>query len=255
MSVKKKLVVALGSKPGAEIPPGDAVYCANAAIGYYAEAVSRFPSVVSVASPELIHPKERAEGVPNRETHVRQWEMTVASRPDKMILTRTGSFEFLQEVLDEAGFRSPVEAVSAYERRMLVGSISGCYDPIVTSDFFRLPFRMKMRYAGSLTTTFLKRLLDRQTDCGSVFRPSTGILALVFAIADHGPDADYVICGVGVQKRHDYFGTSNASQRPLPQHVFADVKVLRKLARRYRLFTTEPELASFVPLYQSRPER
>jgi hypothetical protein len=36
MSVKNKLVVALGSRPGTDIPPGDAVCCANAAIGYYA---------------------------------------------------------------------------------------------------------------------------------------------------------------------------------------------------------------------------
>jgi hypothetical protein len=255
MSVKKKLVIALGSKPGADIPHGDAVYCANAAIGYYADAVSRFPSVVSVLSPDLIHPKERGEGVPNRETNVRQWEMIVASRPDKMILTRAGSFEMLKKVLDEAGFLSPVEAFSAHERRAIVGRISGCYDPIVTSDFFRLPYRMKIRYVGSLTTTFLKRLLDRRTDCGSVFRPSTGILALVLAIAEHGRDADYVICGVGVRKRHDYLDVSNSSQRPLPQHVFADVKVLRKLVQRYNLFTTETELAPFVPLYQPRTER
>ena len=249
MSVKKKLVVVLGSKPGANIPLGDAVYCANAAIGYYADVVSRFPFVVSVLSPDSIHPKERRDGAPNREMNVRQWEMVIASKPAKMILTRSGHFEFLQKVLDEAGFRSPVEAVSAYDRRMLVGRLSGCYDPIITSDFFRLSMHRKIRYSGSLTSTFLKRLLDRRKDCGSVFRPSTGILALVFAIAEHGRDADYVICGIGVQKRDEYLDGKHIHGRDLPQHVFADVKVLRKLARRYRLFTTEPELEHLLPRY------
>jgi hypothetical protein len=114
MSLKKKLIVILGSKPGADIPLGDAVYCANAAIGYYADMVSRFPRVVSVLSPDSIHPKERRTGAVNRDMNVRQWEMIITSRPDRMILTRAGHFEFLKEVLDEAGFRSPVESVSAF---------------------------------------------------------------------------------------------------------------------------------------------
>ena len=249
MSVKKKLVVVLGSKPGADIPQGDAVYCANGAIGYYAEAVNRFPRVASVMNPDLIHPKERKPNSPNREFYERQFQVVTASRPDKMILTRATSFDMLKGVLDEAGFRSPVEAVLAHERRALVGKISGCYDPIVTSDFFRLSYELKIRYAGSLTSTFLKRLLNRRKDCGAAFRPSTGILALVFAIAEYGREADYVVCGIGVRKREEYLDSSNPRQRDLPQHVFADVKVLRKLARRYRLFTTEPELEHLLPRY------
>jgi hypothetical protein len=250
MSVKKKLVVVLGSKPGADIPLGDAVYCANGAIGYYAETVSRFPSVVSVMNPDVIHPKGFREGAPDRELNQRQFQMVIASRPDKMILTRTGHFEFLKETLAGAGFTSPVEAVSAQERRALVGKFSGCYDPIVTSDFFRLPLDKKIRYAGSLASTFLKRMLNKRKACGSAFRPSTGILALVLAIAEHGRDADYVICGIGVRKRDEYLNGKQLKGRDLPQHVFADVKVLRKLARRYNLFTTEPELEHLVPRYR-----
>jgi len=113
MSLTKKLVVVLGSKPNADIPLGDAVYCANAAIGYYAEMVSRFPRVVSVMSPDVIHPKEFREGVPDRALNQRQFQMVLASRPEKMILTRTGHFEFLKETLAGAGFKSPMEAVSA----------------------------------------------------------------------------------------------------------------------------------------------
>jgi len=140
MSQKKKLVVVLGSKPGAVIPAGDVLYCANAAIGYYADAVSRFSCVISVLNPDVIHPKDREEGVPDRELNVRQFEMVIASRPDRMILTRTTSFELLKDLLGKSGFCSPVTGMSAYERRMLVARISGCYDPIVTSDFFGLPY-------------------------------------------------------------------------------------------------------------------
>lgn len=250
MSVNKQLVVVLGSKPGAVIPSGDAIYCANAAIGYYGDRVCRFPFVVSILSPDAIHPKERRAGAPNREMNERQWEMIISSRIDRMILTRTGHFDFLKEVLDKAGFSSPVDSVSAFERRKLVGRISGCYDPIVTSDFFRLPLDKKIRYGGSLTSTFLKRMLDKRKDCGSVFRPSTGILALVFAIADHGQDAEYVICGIGARKRDEYLDGKHIHERDLPQHVFADIKVLGSLARRYRISTTESELMQFIPQYK-----
>jgi hypothetical protein len=249
MSVKKKLVVALGSKPGAVIPQGDAVYCANGAIGYYADQVYRFPKVVSLVNPDMIHPKERREGRPDKELNELKYRSIITSRPGRMILTRNGQLGLLKQVLDEAGFKYPVEAMSAYERRMLVGRVSGCYDPMVTSDFFHLPNDLKIRYAGSLTSTFLKRLFDKRKDCGSVFRPSTGILALVLAIDEHGRDADYVLCGIGVKKREEYLDGSETHERDLPQHVFADIKVLRKLARRYRLFTTEPELEHLLPRY------
>ena len=250
MSVKKKLVVVLGSKPGANIPQGDAVYCANAAIGYYAETVSRFPQVISVLNPDMIHPRERMEGVPNQALKEREWNMFIASRPSKVVLTRTSYFELAKKNLGEAGFRSPLSCLSVFERRKLVGKISGCHDPIVTSDFFHLSLDQKIHYAGSLTSTFLKRLLDRRKDCSAVFRPSTGILALVLAISEHGRDADYVICGIGVKKRDEYLAGKHIHGRDLPQHVFADIKVLRKLARRYRLFTTEPELEHLVPRYR-----
>jgi len=208
-----------------------------------------FLCVISVLNPDVIHPKDRKEGVPDRELNVRQFEMIIASRPDRMILTRTTSIELLKDVLGKAGFSSPVTGISAYERRMLVARISGCYDPIVTSDFFGLPYKAKIRYAGSLMSTFLKRLLNNRQDCGAAFRPSTGILSLVLAIDEYGQDADYVLCGIGFNKRSEYFDGSNTRKRILPSHVFAEVKILRNLARRYKLSTTEPELMPFIPHY------
>lgn len=251
MSARKKRVVIVGSKPGAEIPSGDVIYCANAAIGYYADSVRRFSNVVSVLNPDLIHPKEFRDGVPNRELNERQRDMIFASRPDRLILTRTSSLALIREVLDAAGYSAPVTGISVYDRRLLVGRISGCYDPIVTTDFFHLPNDLKIRYAGSLASTLLKRLLDRRKDCGSAFRPSTGILSLVLAINEHGHNAEYVICGVGVNKRVEYLDGNNERQRALPAHVLADLKVLRRLARHYAISTTEPEMLHLLPLFNT----
>jgi len=248
MGATKKKVVILGAKPGAVIPEGDSIWCANSALVSYAEQVNRFPEVVSVLNPDLIHPKDRREGAPDREMNEQIYRRVLASHPDRMILTRASSLDLLKAELDTAGFSAPVNGVSIYERRMLVGKISGCYDPIVTADFFSLPYKTKIRYAGSLASTFLKRLLDRKKDCGSAFRPSTGVLALVMAIDEYGPDAEYIIAGVGAKKRLEYLTGTKTKGRLLQPHVYADIKVLRKLARRYSLFTTEPELTSLIPM-------
>lgn len=247
MCSTKTRVVILGSKPDADIPDGDILYCANGSIGFYADQVRRFPKVISVLNPDLLHPKGRQEGVLDREANEQQYRMILESRPDRMILTRTSSLDMAKRELSKGGFSAPVSALSIYERRMLVGQISGCYDPIVTSDFFALPSKMKIRYAGSLASTFLKRLLDRKKDCGSAFRPSTGILALVLAIDENGEDAEYIICGIGLRKRAEYLNGTTFRKRALPAHLFADVKVLSQLVRRYSLFTTEPELTSLIP--------
>jgi len=248
MSSKKTRVVILGAKPNADIPEGDAVWCANSAIVFYSDQIHHFQEVVSVQNPDMLHPKNRREGESDREMNEQLYRKLLVSRSNRMILTRTSSLELVKRELDAAGFSAPVSGISIYERRMLVGRISGCYDPIVTSDFFRLPYKVKVRYAGSLGSTFLKRLFDWKKDCGSAFRPSTGVLALVMAIAEYGTGAEYVICGIGVSKRLEYVSGTKTKGRMLQPHVYADVKVLRQLRRRYSLFTTEPELASIIPL-------
>lgn len=237
----------IGSKPDARIPDGDVIYCANSAIGYYAENVGRFQKVISVLNPDIIHPKKRAAGSETREFYERQWSTVVNSHPHKMVLLRTTSLAMLTDSLRDAGFEAPVYGLSRVERRMLVGKISGCYDPIITKDFFRLPTKIKTRYIGSLTTTFLKRLIDRSKDCGAYFRPSTGVISLVFAIDEHGENAEYVIAGIGMKNRELYHDGKNPKHGYLPHHVFADKKILSRLTEQYRIFTTEPELMRIIP--------
>lgn len=117
-----------------------------------------------------------------------------------------------------------------------------------------MPLDKKIRYAGSLTSTILKRKFDNRKDCGSVFRSSTGILALVFIIADYGHDAEYVICGIGILHRDEYPDGGHIHRRELLQHVFADIEVLRSLARRYHFSTTESELVQFIPRHTERED-
>ncbi len=232
-----KRIVIIGSKPNADIPDGDVIYCANGAIGYYAESVRRFGKVISILNPDHIHPKKRNDG---------QWLAFTRSRPEKVILLRNNNLLMLTEALRETGFEAPVLGLSRAERRMLVSKISGCYDPIVTKEFFHLPLDKKNRYIGSLCTTFLKRIIDKRTDCGAYFRPSTGVISLIFAIDEYGNDAEYIVAGIGIKNRAQYHDGNNPAQNDIPHHVYADKHILRRLAERYRLYTTEQELMPFI---------
>lgn len=241
-----KRIVIIGSKPNANIPDGDVIYCANGAIGYYAESVKRFGKVISVLNPDLIHPKKRIHESSTKEFYERQWLAIVRSQPDKVILLRNRSLLMLTGALREAGFEAPVLGLSRVERRMLVGKISGCYDPVITKDVFQLPVDKQIRYSGSLCTTFLKRIIDRKKDCGAYFRPSTGVISLIFAIDEYGNDAEYIIAGIGIKNRAQYQDGNNPAQNDIPHHVYADKHILRRLAERYRLYTTEQELMPFI---------
>ncbi|KUL32784.1 hypothetical protein [Chlorobium limicola] len=247
-----KRIVIIGSKPNANIPDGDVIYCANGAIGYYAENVKRFGKVISILNPDLIHPKKRKNGSSTKEFYERQWLAIVHSRPDKVILLRNNGLLMLTEALRDAGFEAPVLGLSRVERRMLVGRISGSYDPIITKEFFLLPVGKKIRYIGSLCSTYLKRIIDKKKDCGAYFRPSTGVISLIFAIDEYGNDAEYVVAGIGIKNRAQYHDGNNPAQNDLPHHVFADKQVLRRLAGRYRLYTTEQELMPYIPPWNHR---
>jgi len=149
-----KRIIIIGSKPRAIIPEGDVIYCANGAIGYYEQSVRRFESVVCILNPDLIHPKKRKEGSPTKDFYDRQYSAIAGSRPDKLILLRNTSQALLTEELRYSRFTAPIHSLSTFERRILVGKISGLYDPIVTGDFFQLQTSLQIRYTGSLISTF-----------------------------------------------------------------------------------------------------
>jgi hypothetical protein len=75
----------------------------------------------------------------------------------------------------------------------------------------------------------------------------------------HGTDAEYVVAGIGVEERWAQqangtvlVGKTATRHGGLTPHVHADVAVLRALACRYAIHSTEPELAHLVPWLDER---
>ena len=84
-----------------------------------------------------------------------------------------------------------------------------------------------------------------------IFRSPTGLMTLCFAIRDHGPDANYVVAGIGLKNRDDYVQPGDQqvelTRRDQPSHANADRQILAALASDFRIATTEPELDALLP--------
>ena len=261
-----KRIVILGSKPDARFVSADEVWCANAAIGFYGDDVRRYPIAVNVASAIVLR-KNLLDATSHGGIYAKKWEAVVAARPSRLVLLAApadpGCAVAVQEALRTGGYAAPIEVCTVRRRIRLVSDVAGIRYPVVTRAFFRQPLAVQVRDVDRLLRFLWKsRSGAGDEDAPGKFRPSTGILALLLAIRQHGSDAEYVVAGIGVEERWAQqangtvlVGKTATRHGGLTPHVHADVAVLRALACRYAIHTTEPELAHLVPLLDERPRQ
>lgn len=254
-----KRIVILGSKPDASFVDAAEVWCANAAIGFYREEVRRYPVAVNVASAVILR-KNLLDAAAQGGLYAKKWQAVVAARPSRLVLFEAPSDPScaveVREALRAAGYAAPVDICPIPDRIRLVRDIAGIRYPVVTRAFFRQPIGVQLRDVDRLARFGWKSWAGAgNEDVPGKYRPSTGILALLLAIRQHGRDAEYVVAGIGIGERWAQqgdgkvlVGKTATMHGGLTPHVHADVVVLRALARRYDLRTTEPELAHLVPL-------
>ena len=82
-----------------------------------------------------------------------------------------------------------------------------------------------------------------------LFRPSTGIISLIYAIQIHGVNATYFICGIGIKQRDKYPDGINNTWSPSKSmasfHVYADKIILKKLKKKYDLRFDDIDFSNF----------
>ena len=248
-----KRIVIIGSKPDADIPHGNMIYCANTSLNLYSEHIKHFKNIVVIA----IHPvfkylqENKDKNNRYRDFNVRTWNM-MTSVPEKLVIISNKSIEKTVNALKNDGVAGQIHHITKYDRRMLVGKISGCYDPIITKDFWALPKDMQLQCIKSTIKTGLKRIVSKKADVHCILRPSTGIFSIIYAISEQGANAEYIISGIGLKNRGVYSDGKNEdknTQNPF-SHIFADKKVLTKLIQRYNIYTTEHELMHIVPEFK-----
>lgn len=256
-----KRVVILGSKPKASFVDAEEVWCANAAIGFYGDEVRRYPVVVNVASAVILRKNLQDAGV-HGGIYAKKWQAVVTARPTRLVLlaapSDTSCVVEVQEALRSAGYAVPIDICTVRRRIRLVRDVAGLRYPVVTRAFFHQPLAVQVRDLERMARFLWKsRSGDGDEDAPGKFRPSTGILALLLAIRQHGTDAEYVVAGIGVEERWAQqgdgkvlVGKTATKHGGLTPHVHADIAVLRAVAGRYAVRTTEPELSHLVPLVE-----
>lgn len=253
-----KRILVLGSKPGARFVDAAEAWCANAAIGFYADEVRRYPVVVNVASAVILR-KNASDASSHGGLYAKKWRAVTVARPARLILLSApgdpGCAAGVEAALRAAGYAAPIEHCSVRRRTRLVPDLAGVRYPVVTRALLRQPLAVQLRDIERIVRFIWKsRRGAEHEDAPGKFRPSTGVLALLLAIAEHGSAADYVLAGIGVAERWAQHaagtvlvGKTATRHGGLTPHVHADVVILRALAARYAVTTTEPELAGVVP--------
>lgn len=246
-----KTVTILGSKPGACLPEGGVAYCANGAIGFYGDALGRFESVINVVSALVLRKSRFSAQQEHAALYAAKGSAICAARPDRLILVESADHPRLGDELEawlrESGYISPICRLTPEDRISLQVRLSGLRHPVVTRASLAQPLQMVLRDVMHLVRHRLGLL---HGEVKGKFRPSTGVIALLHAISEHGPQAEYVLAGIGLSQRHLHqvggkivAGKVSAGRAALEPHVAADTVILRALARRFMLRADDPELA------------
>lgn len=239
----------LGSKPGARLPQGGTAYFANAAIGSYGDAIERFESRINVVSAVVLRNCRDSARQAHADLYAEKGAIIRAARPDRLILVESadhpGLGNELAGWLRNSGYASPIECLPPADRIDAQTRFSGLAHPLVTRALLDQPLSVVLRDALHVA---LHRLRLARGESLGKYRPSTGIVALLIAIAEHGPEAEYVLVGIGLSQRHLHHFRGSilsgkvARRAVLEPHVAADAAILRALARRYALRADDPEL-------------
>jgi hypothetical protein len=256
-----KTVVIFGAKPAASLPPGDAIYSANAAImGREAESAS-YAERVTVASALVLARGLKAD-LGNMDLYRHKLRTVRNSGFDRLVLfADPGTRNFAKVILADLADGHPkgAKVYSVQERRELVRRIGQCGYPVTDKSFWHQDRLIVLRDLIEILKVRIGWLFGQvHKDVRAKYRPSTGILALLVAIAENGPEAKYVISGIGLNERNQFLVDGQISRNKanpatvLPKHVQADVILLRALSQRFRITTTEPELQEILSTYEIR---
>ena len=248
-----KRIAIIGSKPDAKIPEGDIAYCANTSLSLYYENIKNFSRIIVVLIKPVLNylQNNRQQENPYRDFNLRTWDI-LSKIPDKMVIISDKEITKTVKTLENNNYKGQIKHLTKYDRRKLIGKVSGCYDPIVTKDFLTLPADIQIECIHSIVTSGFKRIVSKKSNVHCVLRPSTGIFSLIYAIHEQGVNAEYVISGIGLRKRGTYAEGKNEDknkQNPF-SHIFADQKVLEELVKKYSISTTEKELMHILPKFK-----
>jgi len=250
-------VLILGSKPGAVIPAFDHAYCANASAGYYQdELIHVGGKIVSVVSATEIIESQRI-GSKDKDKWLSEKKKMIADFPSsKILLHWIDVYPRAIQSLIDAGCKSKIEALPSSDVKRLEKNLCGVREPIFTYDHLRGGSRRALLNVIAYLDQRFRSIFDRCYNVTGLYRPSTGIVSLLYAISVHGADAEYIVSGIGIKGRGSYpDGSINTWSRKInldSYHVLVDKKIIEILSAKYNIRTTENGLGSILRMYDGR---
>ena len=259
MQKNKKRVVILGSKPEAIIPQASVYVCANYSAYYYKEKLADFGNskIYTILSASEVLTGLRADA-----EHKDAWVLSRLANLQKGGIGKTFVYnsEFYPNAINVISNLNlnikpeylPYQLVLDIQKKLLNKT-----EPFITIKHFEPNFRYMIHLARAyVSALFLKVFSNELSSCSGFFRPSTGVLALLYAIHSFGENAEYILAGVGLTKRGFYPDNNDnkwTSREGLDKkHTLVDRHVINllSLAKIYDISTTEDDLTGILKQFR-----
>ena len=243
MQIEPKTILCLGSKPNAIVPPAEAVYGSNSSLFRNQEKIAAIPLKVLIATSTQLGRGDETDCDYIKEKRL-EILATVCDRA--YVVNPKCSLDKYQALSD----RAELTIWNSLQRRTLSESVSGVKEPIITRKIFQFGLRFFAAELYKLIKAFWRIHSGQNADFSPYYRVSTGMLAILLAIKENGPDAEYVVAGIGFANRFkseaefgdDPYVLARVT-KTYDHHVEADLKVFKALVEKYRITTTDPDLA------------
>lgn len=229
----------VGSAPGSKVESdADFYYFSNASAGYHkfknesCRAIN-INSVVSASELNFISSRNNTEKL---EWIRRRRELIAGYGGERIILLFDEIYPGGIKCLRDLGFTGEIQCISQNCLSKLSHKWSSISYP-VNPRYFDPAARIKWRilfYVDILKSQFNKDHVSK-----GLFRPSTGLIALLVALNEHGESANYSVTGLSFTARGQYLdgfnNTWSGPDRLADFHVHADRVLLDELRKRYSI--------------------
>ena len=242
MTSAEKNILILGSKPDTRIVPYSFAYCANSASSYYQDEllkqgdinnVMNFVSASEMIPNTRINSKEKTKWLDDK-------FLRIIKTPFKKIILHTHDiFPESIDLIESYGYNGKLSLISLDEQKSQLKNLKNFNLPIITKYHFEGFSKRTLKHIYSYAIEYFKVLKNNNYLCSALFRPSTGVLSLIYAITKHGKSAKYTLAGISFGERGSYPDNIKNTWTPSANlsryHIYVDRHIVYELSKIYSI--------------------